>query len=304
MLNNIIGQAKLKEYIGTEITRNTLSYGYIIEGKQYMGKNFIAHEVASEITVDSYIQDVIPSEGRKLLQVDDIRDLKENAYSSSYKGAKKVYILDHTDKMTVSAQNAFLKLLEEPPQDCIFILLTEDRYKLLETIRSRCTVLTLTRYSDKDIEEFVKAKEFVPDMESIKLCDGCITKWEHINNPQYEKDIKELAFRIVLNIKDLHPARIFAITKHLKKVKDEINDILDIFLIFYRDLYMYKTLKDSTELEFASRLNDIIRISNMYTEEKLLEIIDMIQHTRVAYQVNANFDMTSEMLLLAMREVI
>ena len=78
MLNNIIGQAKLKEYIGTEITRNTLSYGYIIEGKQFMGKNFIAHEIASEITVDSYIQDVLPSDGRKLLQVDDIRDLKEN----------------------------------------------------------------------------------------------------------------------------------------------------------------------------------------------------------------------------------
>jgi DNA polymerase-3 subunit delta' len=303
MLANIIGQEKLKRFISYELLHDTLSYGYIIDGDKFMGKNFIAHEIAEEITVPSYITDVVPSEDRKLIQVDDIRSLKEDAYSSSFKGAKKVYIIPDADKMTVSAQNAFLKVLEEPPQDCIFILLTEDRHKLLETIRSRCTSLVLGRYTDKEIAEYLQSKSIDSNMETIRLCNGAVNRYLYLDTKEY-KEVTELAFRILLNIQELHPARVFAITKHLKKLKEYMNDFLDIFLIFYRDLYVYKLLEDEAQVEFASKIDSIKKISKLYKEEDLLRIIDHIQFTRIKYEYNSNFDMTTEMLLLLMRGVI
>jgi DNA polymerase-3 subunit delta' len=304
MLSNIIGQEKLKKFISYELAHDTLSHGYIIDGDKFMGKSFIASELAEEITVPSYITQVLPSEDRKLIQVDDIRNLKEDAYSASFRGAKKVYIIANADKMTVSAQNAFLKVLEEPPQDCIFILLTEDRQRLLETIRSRCTTLVLCKYSDKEIDTYLSSKGFSSDTESIRLCNGILNRWEYISNPQFETDIKELAFRVLLNIQDMHPARVFAITKHLKKIKDNINDVLDIFIIFYRDLYVYKLLEDENQIEFVSKLDHIKKLSKLYEESQLMKIIDHIQFTRLKYEYNSNFDMTTEMMLLRMRGVI
>jgi len=303
MLSNIIGQERLKRFISYEILHDTLSYGYIIDGDKFMGKSFIAHEIAEEITVPSYIVDVIPTEDRKLLQVDDIRDLKSDAYSSSFKGAKKVYIVPEADRMTVQAQNAFLKVLEEPPQDCIFVLLTEDRNKLLETIRSRCTTLRLTGYTDNNINEYLKTKNIDSNVETIRLCNGAINRYLYLDTTEF-KEVTQLAFKILLNIKDLHPARVFAITKHLRKMKANINDILDIFIIFYRDLYIYKLLEDGSQIEFISKLDKIKEISKLYTEEELSSIIESILFAKIKYEYNSNFDMTTEMLLLRMRGVI
>lgn len=304
MLDKVIGQERLKQYILKELENDTLSHGYIIEGNRFMGKTFIANSIAEEITVDSYIVNVLPSEGRKLIQVDDIRTLKLDAYSFSFHGAKKVYIVENSDKMTTSSQNAFLKLLEEPPQDCIFILLAEDKSKLLDTIRSRCMIMVLSAYTDKEIIRHLTIKGFNPSNEDIRLCNGSLNRWEYICTPQFEKDVRELSFRIVLNIMDLHIARIFAITKHLKKIKDNMEDVLDIFLIFYRDLYIYKVVEDPKLLEFFERKDDIIRISSSYTEESLLGIIDLIIFTKTKLEYNSNFDMTIEMLLLKLRQVI
>lgn len=303
MLTNIIGQDKLKLFIMNEIQSGNLSYGYLIEGEQYMGKDFIAQEIAEELTSSNYIKRILPTDDRKLLSVNDIREMKDDAYSYSFKGETKVYIIPNADDMNASCQNAFLKLLEEPPQDCVFLLLVKNRMSLLETIRSRCVLLSLARYSDSEIKQYLQQHQVDFDNEIVRLCNGSLNRYLYLNSKEFEP-IRALAFKIVCNLNVLHNARIFAILKHLKKMKEHINDVLDIFLIWYRDMYVYKITQDESLIEFTSHSSEIKAISKSYTEEQILKIIDKIEFTRMKMVYNCNFDMSIDTLLLYMKGVV
>lgn len=303
MISDIIGQSKIKRFFSNELMQSNLSYGYIIEGSKFMGKSFIAAQIGEELTISSYISELLPGDGRKLIQVDDIRTLKQDAYSQSYGKAKKVYIVPNADVMTISAQNAFLKLLEEPPQDCVFILLAVNRQNLLETIRSRCTSLVLARYNDVDIVTYLTKQGIESDPELIRLSNGIINRYGHLASPEFTA-VRELAFRIIINIHDLHNARIFAIFKHIKKLEEFVPDILDIFTLWYRDLYVYKMTHDDKLLEYSNRIDAIKQHSDLYTEERISDIINKINYTRVKLHYNCNLEMTINSLLLFMKGVV
>ena len=81
---------------------------------------------------------------RREITVDQIRDLGVDALVLPNEAAGKVYILPEADAMNISAQNAFLKLLEEPPRFVSFLLCAENPLSLLETVRSRCAEERLT----------------------------------------------------------------------------------------------------------------------------------------------------------------
>ena len=300
MLKDIIGQDKIKRYLGNEIKADTLMYGYIIEGERFMGKEFIAQKIAEEITVPSYVTVVTPTNDRKLLHVDDIRDMKNDAYSQSFGKAKKVYILPNADDMTPQAQNAFLKVLEEPPQDCVFMLLAVNRYNLLSTIRSRCTTLTLSRYTDKEIKSYLITEGLEYNPEIVRLCDGTLRKYVYLNSKEFQ-DVSELADRILLNIRKLHSARLFAIFKHVKKLDKYVGDLLDLFLLWYRDMYVYMVLDDENYIESVSKRDAIKERTKDYTQEEVLNIIEQIEFSRTKLSYNCNLEMTTNTLLLYMK---
>lgn len=300
MFDNLIGQYILKKFLTNEIISDTLSYGYILEGPRFYGKQFIAESIAKEITSQSYITTVLPTEDRKLLSVDDIRAVKEDAYSQSFGGQKKVYIIPNADDMSNAAQNAFLKVLEEPPQDCVFFILVQDRYNVLSTIRSRCTILKLERYKDCEIETYLKSKDIEFSPEIIKLCDGTLTKYPILISKDY-KETEALAYKVLLHIKELHPARIFAIYKHVQKMKESVNDILDIFLMWYRDLYVFMQTGQENCIDNKSRTAELVKDSKNYQLGEIVKIIDEINFAKTKLEYNGNLEMTINTLLMRMR---
>jgi len=300
MLDNIIGQSQLKRYLSNEIKNDTLMYGYIIEGERFMGKEYIAQNIADEITVPSYITTVTPSNDRKLLHVDDIRELRVDAYSQSFGKAKKVYILPNADDMNPQSQNAFLKILEEPPQDCVFFLLVENKYNLLSTIRSRCTTLSLARYTDKEIQEYLVKNNLEYNPEIVRLCDGTLRKYVYLDSQEF-KNVNDLADRILLNIRKLHSARIFAITKHVKKLDKYVGDLLDLFLFWYRDMYVYMIVQDDNYIESVTKKQAIKDRIKDYTIEEVYTILQQIEFARLKFAYNGNLEMTINTLLLYMK---
>jgi len=300
LLSNIVGQENIKKYLSNEIENDTLSYGYILEGDRFTGKSYIAQCAAEEITVPSYITVVSPTNDRKNIHVDDIRDMKNSAYSQSFGKAKKVYILPNADSLNTQSQNAFLKVLEEPPQDCIFFLLAENRCSLLSTIRSRCTLLKVGRYSTRNIQEYLETKEVECDLEIVRLCDGTLNKYLYLSSGEFA-EVSSLSDRILLNIRQLHHARIFAIFKHIKKLdKMYVNDLLDLFLLWYRDMLVYKYTEDENLIEAVSKRTEIKQRINDYTIQEILVILKEIQFTKVKLAYNSNLEMTLNTLLLRM----
>lgn len=175
MLNVLEEQESFFKYINNSITVNKkISHAYLIETNGYQNHGEVLKELVKiilTINIDDQIKKKI------IYQVDNdiYQDLKiinpdgnyikkeqlvmlENQYSkTSMLNNKLIYIIDPADKLNLSSANTILKFLEEPPKDIIAILVTENKYNVLETIVSRCQCLSLVNnnkfeYSDIIIE--------------------------------------------------------------------------------------------------------------------------------------------------------
>ncbi len=112
--------------------------------------------------------DVVEIDAASHNLVDDIRELRERVGFASMGSRYKVYILDEVHMLTRSAFNAFLKTLEEPPANVVFVLATTELHKVPETIRSRCQVLLFRRVDESDVVTRLRA---ICEHESVALAD-------------------------------------------------------------------------------------------------------------------------------------
>lgn len=97
---------------------------------------------------------IFPEEG-KSIGINQIRDIKINAYQTAHRGKMKIFLVDHAHDMTIAAANALLKILEEPPQDCLFILTSESKHALPATIISRCQYYQFSTDSSENAEAWL-----------------------------------------------------------------------------------------------------------------------------------------------------
>ena len=100
---------------------------------------------------------IAPEDDKKSIVISQIRALRQEAFVKPHKTLKKVFIIDKADTMNSASQNALLKVLEEPPEAVMFVLIAENKAAFLETIISRCVVLNLTA------PEFSKATEYLSE---------------------------------------------------------------------------------------------------------------------------------------------
>ncbi|MBQ3817247.1 MAG: hypothetical protein II802_03115, partial [Clostridia bacterium] len=106
---------------------------------------------------------VCAQEGKKNISVAQIRELRADAYVKPHMADGKVYIISGADSMNEQAQNAFLKILEEPPAGVVFILLVESKAVLLDTIISRCVSFSLCAPDFEDSVKYIKAQTDIDD---------------------------------------------------------------------------------------------------------------------------------------------
>lgn len=113
---------------------------------------WITHEKANSIGVDEVREQIN-------------NDIVIKPYSSKY----KVYIIDEAEKMTVQAQNALLKTIEEPPEYAVILFLTNTLDVLLQTVRSRCIIMNLRSVDTKLIQQYLMQKYQLPDYQA-RVC--------------------------------------------------------------------------------------------------------------------------------------
>ncbi len=101
--------------------------------------------------------------------VDEALDVVKKLSLKSYEGGYKVMLIWMADKMNIAASNKLLKLIEEPPEKTVFILITEDEEQLIQTIRSRCQVLHFPPLGEQVIKDAIKKSEGITDAEALKI---------------------------------------------------------------------------------------------------------------------------------------
>ncbi|MDQ5928434.1 MAG: polymerase subunit delta [Bacteroidota bacterium] len=103
------------------------------------------------------------------IRVDDAQEVLKSLSLKSYEGGYKIMIIWMADKLNVAASNKLLKLLEEPPEKTIFILITENEEDIIQTIRSRCQILHFNGLSQTVIANSLVLKEQINPNEALKI---------------------------------------------------------------------------------------------------------------------------------------
>ncbi len=188
----LLGNQRLKENISHSIARGRISHFYLISGPVGSGKHTLARLLGAAILCQEaqkpcgrcepcrkVLGDVHPDfitiddPEKKTVPVDLIRKAREDIYIRPNEAEHKIYLFPRGQDMRVEAQNALLKVLEEPPAYGVFILLTDNPEKLLPTVRSRCTLLQMEHLPEPLLRQAL-AQRFpqAQDLEAAALRSG------------------------------------------------------------------------------------------------------------------------------------
>lgn len=182
----IVGQDVIVQTLSNSISNHKISHAYLFVGPRGTGKTSTAKVFARAVnclesvdgdlcgkckncqsSFDQDCLDIIEIDAASNNGVDEIRNLREKVNLVPSELKYKVYIIDEVHMLTISAFNALLKTLEEPPDHVIFILATTDPQKVPETILSRCQCFNFSRIANGNIVAYLTT---VCQKENIK-CD-------------------------------------------------------------------------------------------------------------------------------------
>ena len=324
---DIIGQEHIKEHLMNAIESAQVSHAYIINGEKGSGKEFIASTFAMALQCedDSSVEpcmechsckqavtdnhpDIITLQHEKpgTIGVEDVRQqIVADVFIKPYNSRWKVYIVNDAEKMSVQAQNALLKTLEEPPGYVVIMLLTSNISALLPTILSRSVILNMRPVDDKTVRKYLMERIHVPDYQAdicVAFARGNIGKAKHLATSEDFNNIKNEAVRVLKYAHEMDMSEFIATINQISAYKLSIEDYLDILLIWYRDILMLKATNDVDGLVFKEEIKILREKAGFSTYEGIEKIIDTIEKTKTRLKANVNFELAMELLLLAIKE--
>ncbi len=323
---DIIGQEQLKEHLQNAISTNKVSHAYIINGERSSGKEFIARIFAMTLQCEKGGVDpcnechsckqalsnnqpdiiYISHEKPNTIGVEDIRtQINGDIDIKPYSSPRKIYIMNEGEKMTVQAQNALLKTLEEPPEYAVILILTTNVDELLPTILSRCVVLNMKPVTDAQVKEYLMEELGVPDYKAnicVAFARGNIGKAKLLASSEEFEKVKDEAITLVKYINDMEINEIVKAIKKISEYKFDVNDYLDILSVWYRDVLLFKATKDVNSLIFKEEIQQIMKMSDRSTYAGIETIVNALQQAKKRLDANVNFDLTMELLLLTIKE--
>ncbi len=324
---DIVGQEQLREHLENAVRMGKVSHAYIINGERNAGKEFIAKTFAMAVQCENR-QDAEPCgechsckqalsgnhpdiifithEKPGTIGVDDIRrQINGDVEIKPYSGPKKIYIVSEGEKMTVQAQNALLKTLEEPPEYAVILILTDNVNTLLPTILSRCVVLNMKPVRDAQIKEYLMENMGIPDYKAdicVAFARGNVGKARLLANSEEFDKVKEEAITLLKYIGEMELHEIVAAIKKINEYKFDVNDYMDILSIWYRDVLLFKATHDVNHLIFREEIQSIRKVADKSTYEGIERIIDALEKSKQRLNANVNFELTMELLLLTIKE--
>ncbi|MCR5624922.1 MAG: DNA polymerase III subunit [Lachnospiraceae bacterium] len=240
------------------------------------------------------------------ISVDDIREQVNNRVDikplvSDY----KIFVIRDADKMTEEAQNALLKTIEEPPEYVIIILISENENTLLSTILSRCVVLKTRPIDKKTIAEYLSnTLQMEPYSAEIaaNFCQGNMGRAIHFAGSENFIELKNSVLSLMKRIDSMLAVDIVDAINKIAEDRQQINDYLDLMLLWYRDILMFKVTKDANILLYKDEYSAISEQASKRGYEDIEHIIDGISTAKLRLAANVNFETAIELMLLNIKD--
>lgn len=321
----VLGQNHIMRHFENAIKMKKISHAYIINGEEDSGKLRLAVSFAKALQcaeetgtacgrcksckqTDSGSQPDIKyiTHEKAGIGVDEIReqindDIDIKPYSSRY----KIYIVPDSEKMTVQAQNALLKTIEEPPEYAIIILLTTNADTFLQTILSRCVMLNIKPVKEEIIKNQLKSEYGIADYEAkvaAAFSGGNPGKAVKLATSE---DFKELKAQVVGTLISLEKGGMDVVADAIKSAgefKKQMSEYFSLLRIWFRDMLIYKATGNDENLIFQDDYRTIENLSENCSYYDIDIILKSIDQAEGRIHSNVNFDATIEVLFLAIKE--
>ena len=323
---DIIGHKREIEHLEKAISTGKVSHAYIFSGEKGTGKLTLANAFAMALqctgegekpcgTCHSCHQaasgnhpDIIhiTHEKPNSIGVDDVRDqLVGDVQIRPYNGKYKIYIMPDAEKMTVQAQNAILKTIEEPPAYVVILLLTTNQELFLPTILSRCVQMNLKPLRDGDIKTYLVQKEKISEDKAevyAAFARGNLGKAVHLAESEEFQAVYQTMLALLKHLRSMDIAELMETIRKLKDDNLNLDECLDFMQLWYRDVLMFKVTKDMNLLIFKEEYSAINDMSKNSSYQGLEAVLESIEKARARLRANVNMELVMELMLLVMKE--
>lgn len=243
-----------------------------------------------------------PDGSRSYVSVDDVLDLIKQSGTSCVEGANKVFLLDVTKSGVNNIwQNKILKILEETPDNVFIFIATNNLGEILDTVRSRCFTLTVEANTIEDIRDYLIAHgyERVDAEIAAVLSKGNIVGAEKALADGTDREIFDDLILTFCNMTNTRQSAEYV--AKLLAYKNKSKEMLTLMQAIFRDALL---VKNSSSLPLLNgNKNDIITISDNYSESAIVEILRVIDFNYAKLVKNCNFTVVMDNLILKILEV-
>lgn len=322
----IVGHQEIIQHLQNAIQLGKVSHAYIFSGEKGSGRKTLAGTFAMTLQCEQKGLEpcmectsckkmtshnhpdikFVTHEKPNSIGIEDIRtQLIDDVAIKPYESPYKIYIVGEAEKLTLQAQNALLKTIEEPPAYVIVMLITSNIDAFLPTITSRCVTLSLRPIQESMVKEYLMEQLHVPDYQAqvdAAFAQGNIGKARQIAQSEDFGIMTEQAFRVLRRTYDLELYELVDMIKQLSAEKQDIFDYLDIYTLWFRDVLLFKATKEIDGLVFKEQLNYIKERASRSSYEGIEKILDAIDKAKERLQSNVNFELAMELLFLTMKE--
>ncbi len=282
MFDAVIGQTLPKRLLQNAIQTGKLSHAYIFHGIDGVGKTTLALEFAKAIVCENRTacgvcsackqfystSDIHILEGERSISVNQIRELTTEIYLKPFHFHKKIYLIKDAEKMTAGAQNALLKVFEEPPQYAVILLVTNSLASLLPTILSRGVKIRCPELTPKELKEyFEKHRLPVPTEEILTLSKGSLTEAMSLAGSEDYKTMRQTILQDGgLLLKNRTAKDVVRLYRDFHTYEKEVSRVLDVFASLIYDASLEdKTLRKNTDWEETPKIS-LAEASALYEE--------------------------------------
>lgn len=320
----IIGNEDAKNYFKKAVKENQLSHSYIFEGAYGVGKNTFALELAKFILCEqkegdkpcneckscsminaSTHPDVIHIEkDTKITKVETIREnIVREMDIKPYRSDYKIIIVRSADSMGIQGQNAMLKTIEEPPSYGIIILVCENLASLLPTIKSRCIVVRFNPINKEQMRNYLQNKSITGIQQEIleQLSNGSIGVINDILQDETYLETRKKGINYLIRLEKAQVMEIYEIVKEITDDKENIERLLEFWLLWYRDIAVVKAT-NSDHLYYKDYQQQLLDMSSKLTYNKVSQNIEFIKNAILDIRQNIYSTFVIENLLLKLKE--
>ena len=341
--DDVIGQLAVTQTLKTQLVTDKMSHAYLFTGSRGTGKTSCAKILAKAVNClnpengnpcnrcsacrsidDGSCMDVLEIDAASNNGVDNVRDLRDDAIYTPSQVKKRVYIIDEVHMLSISAFNALLKIIEEPPAHLLFILATTELHKVPATILSRCQRFSFRRISQEDIAarlQYVAYQENI-DMDEgaarvlSRLADGGMRDGLSLLDQVASATAGELtaervyaclgiageqrSAEMMSYIADHDTTKALALFNKLYTEGKDLAAMLDELASMTRDLLILKTAPGSgiTMLSGVASDHEVAALTERFSGGELVRMMTQLQQTMSGFTRSSSRRMDAELCIM------